>query len=425
MTGSVRKRGNTWSYYFDMGKIDGKRQKKEKGGFATKAEAEAALHKAISEYNNAGSVFEPNEITVSDYLDQWFELYCIPNLKYNTQLGYHDIIRLHLKPAFGHYKLKALSPAVIQKYANDLKFNGYSKSHIVGILSTFGAALKYAVEPLHYISSSPMVYIKYPKVEKKPKERIILTLEDWQRIIKRFPPESRYHIPLMIGFYTGLRISEVFALTWDDIDLDERTLTVSKQVAKRNYGNDIKKTKAKKRSKSPSSSWYFASTKTETSYRTVKFGETLHRALKEEKIRQAKNELKYGDMYAIQVISPETDEKSNRIERIVSIKKCVGSQLPRVHMVCVAENGEYTTSDSFKYCARIIHHELQLAFDFHSLRHTHATILVESGADIKNVQTRLGHANIETTLQTYVHDTNKMSDRSVDIFEQITAQKTS
>lgn len=65
----------------------------------------------------------------------------------------------------------------------------------------------------------------------------------------------------------------------------------------------------------------------------------------------------------------------------------------------------------------MIHKELQLAFDYHSLRHTHATILIESGADVKDVQARLGHNNIQTTLQTYVHDTEKMAERSVDIFE--------
>ena len=57
MTGGTRKRGSTWSYYFDLGKVNGKRQKKEKGGFKTKKEAEAALAKAINEYNNAGAVF--------------------------------------------------------------------------------------------------------------------------------------------------------------------------------------------------------------------------------------------------------------------------------------------------------------------------------------------------------------------------------
>ena len=98
MQGGVRKRGTTWSYYFDLGKIDGKRKKKEKGGFKTKKEAEQALTAAMNEYNNAGTVFEPTEITVADYLNQWFDLYCKTNLKYNTQVGYLRIIQGHLIP---------------------------------------------------------------------------------------------------------------------------------------------------------------------------------------------------------------------------------------------------------------------------------------------------------------------------------------
>ncbi len=425
MKGGTRKRGSTWSYYFDMGTIDGKRQKKEKGGFKTKKEAETALAKAINEYNNTGTVFEPSEITVSDYLDQWYDSYCKPNLKYNTQVGYLHVIEGHLKPRFGKYRLKAITSSILQEYANTLKVNGLAKSSISGILSVFGAAMDYAVEPLHYLPANPMRYIKYPKVEKKPRERIILTLAEWQRIIDRFPSGSRYYIPLMIGFYTGLRISETFALTWDDIDLEKRTLTVSKQIVKRNFGADVRKAVEKRGKKELKSSWYFTTPKTASSTRTVKFGDTLYQALKMEHTAQLKNEMKYGEYYTIHLLKKELDEKGNDMFRIIPVQKCLNSVLPRIHMICVAENGEYTSTDSFKYCSRIIHKELLLAFDYHSLRHTHATILIESGADIKDVQIRLGHSNIQTTLQTYVHDTEKMAERSVDIFEQAAGQKTS
>jgi integrase len=425
MQGGTRKRGSTWSYYFDMGKVDGKRQKKEKGGFATRKEAEAALARAIHEYNTAGLVFEPSEITVSDYLEQWFDLYCKPNLKYNTQVGYLRIIEGHLKPKFGSYRLKAISSALLQEYANDLKMDGLSKSHVTGILSVFGAALDYAVEPLHYLAANPMRYVKYPKIDRQPRERIILTLEDWQRIIERFPPSSRFHVPLMIGFYTGLRISEAFALTWDDIDFEKRELTVNKQIVKRNFGSDVRKVVEKKGKREMRSSWYFTSPKTLSSTRTIKFGDTLYQILKAEHTAQIKNEIKYGEYYTIHVLKKETDEKGNDIQRIVPVQKCLESALARVKLICIAENGEYTSTDSFKYCSRIIHKELLLAFDYHSLRHTHATLLIESGADVKDVQNRLGHSNIQTTLQTYVHDTETMAHRSVEIFEQAVKHKSS
>lgn len=417
MNGGVRKRGTTWSYYFDLGKVDGKRKKKEKGGFRTKKDAEAALAKALNEYNNAGAVFEPSEITIADYLNQWFDLYCKPNLKYNTQVGYLHIIQGHLIPRFGIYRLKAITPAILQEYAVYLKMNGLARHSITGILSVFSAALNYAVEPMHYIPSNPMQYVKFPKVEKPPKERIILTLDEWQHIIDRFPPDSRYHIPLMLGFYTGLRISEAFALTWDDIDFEKRTITVSKQIVKRNFGADVRKAVEKKGKKESKSSWYFTTTKTPSSERIIKFGDTLYKTLKAEYTTQRKNELKYSEYYTIHVLKKEMDEKGNDMFRIVPVQKCLQTALPRVRMVCIAENGEYTSTDSFKYCSRVIHKELLLAFDYHSLRHTHATILIESGADVKDVQTRLGHNNIQTTLQTYVHDTEKMAERSVDIFE--------
>lgn len=424
MQGGVRKRGTTWSYYFDLGKIDGKRKKKEKGGFRTKKEAEQALASAMNEYNNAGTVFEASNITVSDYLDQWYDLHCKLNLKYNTQVGYLQIIENHLKPKFGIYKLKAINSTILQEYANSLKLNGYSKSHIVGILTVFQSALDYAIEPLHYISQNPMKSVKFPKVERKPRERIILTLDEWQLIIDRFR-DTRYYIPLMIGFCTGLRISEAFALTWDDIDFEKRTLSVNKQIVKRNFGADVRKVVEKKGKKELRSSWYFTTPKTPASVRTVPFGETLYQALKHEKAEQLKNELKYGEYYTIHVMKKEVDEKGNDMIRVVPVQKCIDSQLQRVRLICVAENGQYTSTDSFKFCSRVIHRELQLAFDYHSLRHTHATMLIEAGANVKNVQVRLGHTNIQTTLQTYVHDTEKMAEQSVDLFEKITQAKTS
>lgn len=423
MTGGTRKRGATWSYYFDLGKIDGKRQKKEKGGFKTKKEAETALAKAINEYNNAGAVFTPSEITVSDYLDQWYDLYCKPNLKYQSQVTYLRIIEIHLKPKYGKYRLKALTSAILQEYANDLKMSGLAKKYVSCILTVFGSALDYAVEPMHYLSANPMRYVKLPKIERSPRERIVLSMEDWERIVERFPSGSRFYIPLMIGFYTGLRISETFGLTWDDIDLEKRELTVNKQIVKRNFGADVRKVVEKKDKRKLRSSWYFATPKTQSSKRTVKFGEMLYQALKQERAEQMKNELKHGERYTIQVVKKELDEKGNEMQRIVPVQKSLQSDLPRVKMVCVTEHGEYTSTDSFKYCSKIIHKELKIAFDYHSLRHTHATILIESGADVKDVQTRLGHANIQTTLQTYVHDTEKMANRSVDIFEQAVKQK--
>ena len=99
-------------------------------------------------------------------------------------------------------------------------------------------AVSYTHLPLGYVKENPCSRVKLPKFEKKPKERYIITPEEFRIILDRFPEGSNFYLPLMIGYYTGLRISEAFALTWDDIDLEKRTLTVNKTVIKRNYGVD-------------------------------------------------------------------------------------------------------------------------------------------------------------------------------------------
>ena len=77
------------------------------------------------------------------------------------------------------------------------------------------------------------------------------------------------------------------------------------------------------------------------------------------------------------------------------------------------------TTNKMKYVSKIIKYELNIDFKFHCLRHTHATLLIENGANIKDVQTRLGHSNIQTTLDTYTHSTQNSMNSTVNLFEQI------
>ena len=386
-------------------------------------EKESDLQKDLADgINTYGAQITVNEL-VKRYLDTRTEL------SINTDKAYSVAFRCHIKPStLGKRKIVDVKYLdVLDFYKNLRTDKNLAYSTIYNIHSILHPAFQLAVMD-NLIRYNPCHNCL--KSYKKPKTpRNALTLQQQEHLLEFLKDTSTsfhfYYSFIYFLLNTGIRLGEAIGLTWDDIDFDKRKISVNKQIVKRNFGADVRKVVEKKGKKEQRSSWYFTTPKTFTSIREVPFGETLYQALKQEKAEQLRNEMKYGEYYTIHVKKIETDEKGNDMIRIVPIQKCVESPLQRIRLVCIDENGQYTSTDSFKYCSRVIHHEMHLAFDYHSLRHTHATLLIESGADVKNVQTRLGHTNIETTLQTYVHDTEKMAERSVDLFEKITQAKTS
>ncbi|UDN60603.1 site-specific integrase [Clostridioides sp. ES-W-0016-02] len=375
MKGGVRKRSNKWYYYFDLGIVEGKRKKVERVGGSTKKEAEKALREALNEYENSGIVFEESNISLSDYLDFWFKEYVLLNCKYNTQESYRINIEKHIKPKLGVYKVKALTPAILQNFINKKYKEDYSQSTLQVLKAILHRSLKSAVYPYKHIRENPMQYVSIPKTKTKTETKKVktITLEEFNQTLNIFPQDSFQRIVLLIGFYTGMRRGEIIALTWDDIDFDNKTITVKHTLIKKKNGM-----------------FELSQPKTESSCRTIFTGDTLVRALKEHKLYQKKIKLKYGEFYF------DSD------------------------WVCTKENGQQVTIHTMDTIVRQIREALNNDFHFHCLRHTHATLLLENGANIKDIQNRLGHSQLSTTMDTYSHVTDKMKSETVDIFERIT-----
>ena len=373
MQGGVRKKGDTWYYYFDLAKIDGKRKKIERKGGSTKKEALTALRNAIAEYENAGTLKSDNDISYSDYLDYWMNNYVKIQCKKTTEALYKRYIEQHIKPILGLYKLKTLNPSILQDFLNKKSINGFSKNTVSSFYGLLSGSLKYAVYPMKYIKENPMTYVHMPRYDilhkKDSTELKIISLTDFNRMIERFPIGSSFYIPLQIAFQTGLRASEVTGLTWDDIDFNNYTLEVNKILVK--IGPE----------------WIFGTPKTQSSHRIINIGPSLVKILQEHKIYQDEMRIKYGHWY-----------KESKF-------------------ICTKENGENITTESLKYLSRVVNYELKINFNFHSLRHTHATMLIENGANMKDVQNRLGHSKLSTTMDTYAHVTPNMQRQTVDIFE--------
>ena len=405
---NVRKRGQKWQYQFEAAKVEGKRKQITKSGFNTKKEALDAGVKALAEYNNSGLHFEPSEISMSDYLDYWLENYVELNLRTNTIAGYKGIVDNYLKPTLGIYKLKSLTPSILQNYINKRYINGSSKSNLKRISSVLNLSLKYAVHPCKFIKENPMQYISMPKYEKKNEEDVkTVTLQEFDTIIERFPETTDYYLPLMIGFHTGCRIGEVLAITWDDIDFKNKTISINKAL----IFNDKNK------------QWYFGPPKTFTSNRSIKIGNTLINILKKFKKKQMENKLKYGEYYKI-IYSKEELINNKSLQRLCVLNANIPSgDLKQQNVICARIDGNLLTTNGMKYVSKVVNYELNIDFKFHSLRHTHATLLIQNGANIKDVQTRLGHASVETTLDTYTHSTEDSSRNTADLFEQISQTK--
>jgi len=396
----LRKRGVRWEYSFEVARIDNKRKSISKGGFRTKAEASAAGAKAMSEYNHSGAVFVPSEISVADYLDFWMKEYCENNCKSTTILNYEKKIRLHIKPAIGKYKLATLTPEAIQKLLNDKFHDGYSRNTLLVIKGILTGSLSYAVQPLKYIQINPAQYVDLPSRRATPKRKtrnsphVCLSPNQMKQIFERFPEGSSSYLPILIGYKCGLRISETFGLTWDCIDFTAKKLTVKQQI----LWHD------RDRKAGASGYWYFSAPKYD-SIRTIELSQDVITVLEREKERQAKSRTLHGDLY-----THLYRDKEDRLN--------TNGEGQEVNLIMVREDGTYINSHTMQHVSLVARHELGFnKFDYHSLRHTHATMLAEKGASPKYVQHRLGHKNIQVTMQIYQHLTDKMSEEGARLLE--------
>lgn len=415
---NVRKRGNVYEYNFDVAKIEGKRKRITKSGFKTKAEALKQGTIAYNEYLNTGRKVVSNEMSYSDFLDYWLDNHCKINLKYHTIEAYSNIVKTHLKPNLGFYKLSQITKTTLQDFLNKIYVEkAYSKNFLNNIRKVLKCSFNYAVDN-EYVKINSAANLKLPKYDEPPKDVAhIFTSEEINTILDRFKNNHCIYYAFLTAYCTGLRIAEVFALTWDDIDFKNKTISVNKNILKKNQAGG---TKGRHLSGNSTTVWYFGTCKTQTSYRTVPIGDTLLKALKEYKEEQQIHKLNYGDTYMKHYKKNVINPYNNKPEiKIVNAYAEIDVALPEVDFVFVKNNGVYEGTDSTKYPFKVIHYELGIPCRFHDFRDTHATKLIESGADIKAVSKRLGHRNIDITYNIYVRVTEKMENETANKFEEI------
>ena len=230
-----------------------------------------------------------------------------------------------------------------------------------------------------------------------------------QRIVRRFRNNKTFICAFLTACYTGMRTGEVFALTWDDIDLEKRIIKITKTV----YAKD----------RSKIARWYIGSVKTEGSYREVYICDTLYSILLNYKDEQNKNKKEYGSMYKNYTIEKIKNKYGKLVDYAIIESKIKRN---RISMVFTRRDGTYSGTDLIKYPFWIIRNELDIKARFYDLRSSFATTSLRSGCEIKDIAEVLGHRRIETTEKYYISSTEndkrqvtKSFEKSLNIFNNI------
>ena len=403
----------SYEYRFEAAAVDGKRKWITKSGFATKAEARRAGLLAQQQYENIGQVVIPSEMSFADYLDMWIEDDCAIDLKQITIDGYVKVIKNHIKPALGSYRLKAIKKEDLQAFILDMYDRGFSLNTLSRTIGILSKSMNYAVDH-NYLLFSPAVRLKIPKnrVPKVPTrkvERDYIPADVIKAIFAKFPETTPAHIPLRLGYECGLRIGEAYAVVWEDIDLDKQILTVNRQIQ---WQKDSARSREDKLAANGSAAcgdgyWYFEYPKYD-SLRKITLSDKLTELLRREKSRQAAMREYYGEYYTQYTAEHPLSYDGRKAVNTPPVNPVrVGSGRYPVNFVCVRDNGTYITSRTMQYPSTIIRNEIYERFSFHSLRHTHASTLYEAGLNERFIMERMGHKDDRVTRAVYIHLTDQ------------------
>ena len=335
----LRKDGR-WEGRIVTGRKDGKRQYR---AFFGRTREEAAGKMAEYQKSIRSAVVQTAQFSV--VWSSWYRSMEY-RVKESTAANYRLKAYKHILPRFGSSEISVITPDDICSFIRDKQSDGLSGRYITDILILMKAVFKYAVRVYHI--QNPMEGIIMPK---KQKAEIRLLTADEQAKLEQYISENPNQTTLGIALTmaTGLRIGELCALQWKDIDLEKRILTVSKTIQRVQCKSGRKKTKL-----------IITDPKSETSRRMIPIPTFLIGFLRQFQ-GDPEQFLLSGTKHPVE---PRTMQY-----RFAKILK--NGKLPSVH--------------------------------FHALRHMFASKCIQLGFDVKALSEILGHSGVEITLNRYVH----------------------
>lgn len=299
------------------------------------------------------------EQTVSEWLNRWLDSDIAYSVKASTLRIYRGQARNHILPYVGGYCLSRVTPPIVHQMLTDLSAKGLGPSGIRSALRLLSSAMRAAQEE-GLIGKNPCRRIRVMPAGKK--EQRVLTA--WEQEKLRVCMD-RKNLPALMSLYTGMRLGEICALKWTDIDWKKKILTVRRTVQRTALQQEPGRGKTCLSVGTP---------KTEGSYRVIPLPAPLYEKLEALSAGHPESEYVFGK--GGQPAEPRTVQR--RLQRLT---KRLG--LPGVH--------------------------------FHTLRHSFATRLLELGIQVKTVSVLLGHASVKTTLDIYAHSLLDQQRAAIDL----------
>lgn len=286
--------------------------------------------------------------TLDEWMTYWMENEILGSVKVSSYQTYLGQINRHLRPVLGHYFLSQLTPGIVYDFIEGKRTEGLADTTIQGIYRLLSAAMRFALDE-GVIRKNPCRKIRILS-EERTEQRVLSRVEQEKL---RGMASGEEELPALLSLYTGMRLGEICALKWEDIDWERHTITVRRTA---------QRVAQPKNNASGKTLLMLGTPKSARSHRVLPVPEFLLKRLCSMLKGKPLSEYVFGaKMHAAE---PRTLQR--RFKRF---------------MEKLGIAGVY----------------------FHTLRHSFATRLLELGVDIKTVSTLLGHGSVKTTLDFYAH----------------------
>lgn len=370
----LEKRGSKWRYriyYYDE---KGIRKSISKSGFKTKSEAKRAAIELENSLNKGMNV--QKDYLLDEWIDYYLKTWCNDKLSQST-IDIEKFAKKRVMKFYGNVSIKSITSSKHQEFINNLIEQGYSKSTIKKSHSLINRALQQAVydrilnfnpcdnfELKHRDLRTPQKAKYIPKDKIKPFLDAVKKRDIYQYYMFRFMIE------------TGIRVGEANALLWSDYDKKNKTISITKSYDQKNDRWNPTKNKQD---------------------RLIYLTDDMAKELTKLKYLQNANRIVNDEIY------------NDKCDFIFS--NSFGDPIPRS-----------TTHNTMKHITEKLL-GIENGLSIHKLRHTHATLLLESNVPMKVIQERLGHKTMSVTEQVYSHVTETMNNKAKEDFEKFIQEK--